>query len=169
MVLMPGPLAAAIRSVASKGSWVAGLSPRGKAFDAAAAARLAAKKKLVLVCGRYEGIDERVCERFDEEISIGDFVLSGGEIAAMAVLDAVARLLPGAMGNAASAAVESFGGGLLEYPQYTRPRVWRGKRVPAVLLSGNHARIEAWRRRRQLELTRKLRPDLLLASKSSKV
>lgn len=169
MVLMPGPLDAAIRQVAKRGSWIVGLSPRGRPFGAPTASRLAKKKQIVLVCGRYEGLDERVCASFDEEISIGDYVLSGGEVAAMAVLDAVARLVPGAMGNASSFAEESFADGLLEYPQYTRPRVWRGKRVPAVLLSGNHARIGDWRRRKSLELTRRLRPDLLLARKSSKV
>ena len=169
MVLMPGPVDAAIRQFAKRGSWIVGRSPRGRPFSGRAASRLSRKKQFVLVCGRYEGLDERVCASFDEEISIGDYVLSGGEIAAMAVLDAVARLVPGAMGNASSSDEESFAGGLLEYPQYTRPRVWSGKRVPAVLLSGNHARIEAWRRRRSLELTRRLRPDLLLARKSSKV
>jgi len=114
----------------------------------------------VLVCGHYEGIDARIETLVDEEISLGDFVLSGGEIAAVAVVDAVARLLPGVLGNASSTVEASFQGGLLEYPQYTRPRVWRGLEVPEVLLSGHHARITAWRRAQSEARTQRRRPDL---------
>jgi tRNA (guanine37-N1)-methyltransferase len=115
----------------------------------------------VLCCGRYEGVDERVRTRVDEVLSIGDYVLAGGETAALVVLDAVARLLPGVMGNAASAADESFADGLLEYPQYTRPAVYRDLEVPEILRSGNHGAVASWRRERSIERTRKVRPDLL--------
>ena len=122
----------------------------------------AAGPGLLLLCGRYEGVDQRVIEARDFlEVSIGDFVLSGGELAAMAVIDACVRLLPGVVGDAASLEEESFSGGLLEYPHYTRPQVWEGRPVPEVLLSGHHAEIRAWRRRRALEITRRRRPDLL--------
>jgi tRNA (guanine37-N1)-methyltransferase len=115
------------------------------------------------VCGRYEGVDERVLDEVDEEVSVGDFVLTGGELAALCVADAAARLVPGVLGNEASAGAESFAGedGLLEHPHYTRPPVFRGKQVPEVLLSGDHRRIERWRRREALRVTRERRPDLL--------
>jgi tRNA (guanine37-N1)-methyltransferase len=137
------------------------LAPDGARFDQAAAVRLAAEPRLVLCCGRYEGIDERVRTRVDEVLSIGDYVLAGGETAALVVLDAVARLVPGVMGNAESAADESFSSGLLEYTQYTRPAVFRGLEVPDVLRSGDHGAVDRWRREQALERTRKVRPDLL--------
>src|SRR6266511_2306829 len=137
------------------------LAPDGRRFDQRTAARLALEPRLVLCCGRYEGIDERVRGRVDEVLSIGDFVLAGGETAALAVLDAIARLLPGVMGNASSAADESFAAGLLEYPQYTRPAVYRDLEVPEVLRSGNHGAIARWRREQAIERTLEVRPDLL--------
>jgi tRNA (guanine37-N1)-methyltransferase len=133
----------------------------GHRFDQRAAQRLAAEPRLILCCGRYEGVDERVRTRVHEVLSIGDFVLAGGETAALVVLDAVARLIPGVMGNAASASDESFAAGLLEYPQYTRPAVYRGLEVPAVLRSGDHGAVERWRRQQALDRTRRHRPDLL--------
>jgi tRNA (guanine37-N1)-methyltransferase len=137
------------------------LSPRGPVLSHARAAALALETDLALVCGRYEGIDERVREFVDEELSIGDYVISGGEAAALVVLDAVSRLLPGVLGNTESAAVESFVSGLLEYPQYTRPEVVRGIGVPPVLLSGDHAAVARWREAQARELTRRIRPDLV--------
>lgn len=137
------------------------MSPRGRPLTQARVEALAAGPGIVLVCGRFEGVDERViAARGLEEVSIGDYVLSGGEIAAMALLDACVRLLPGVMGAAASAAEESFGGGLLEYPQYTRPQVFEGQPIPEVLLSGDHGKIAAWRRAEAERLTRERRPDL---------
>ncbi len=143
------------------------LSAQGRLFTQAAARRLAGFAELLLICGRYEGVDERVAQHLaDEELSIGDYVLSGGELAAAVVIDAVARLVPGVLGNAASAARESFsgqeeGGLLLDCPQYTRPAEFRGWKVPEVLLSGHHEAIRRWRRAAALEKTRRLRPDLL--------
>ncbi len=138
------------------------LSPRGAPFTQARARMLAAGEGAVLICGRFEGVDERiVAARGLEEISIGDYVLSGGEIAAFAVLDACVRLLPGVMGAQASGVEESFESGLLEYPQYTRPRKWEGREIPDVLLSGDHARIKAWREAEALRITQERRPDLL--------
>lgn len=136
------------------------LTPAAARFDQAAARRLAQLSSLTLVCGRYEGFDERVRGLVDEELSLGDFVLNGGEIAALAVIEATARLLPNVIGNQRSLDEESHCGGLLEYPQYTRPRVFRGQEVPTVLLSGDHARIARWRRQQALAKTRALRPDL---------
>jgi tRNA (guanine37-N1)-methyltransferase len=162
MVMRPGPWFEALDALQADGpAHVVLLAPDGRRFDQATAARLAREPRLVLCCGRYEGIDERVRTRVDEVLSIGDFVLAGGEPAALVVLDAVARLVPGVMGNAASAAEESFAAGLLEYPQYTRPAVYRGLEVPAVLRSGDHGAIARWRRAQALERTRRLRPDLL--------
>jgi tRNA (guanine37-N1)-methyltransferase len=138
------------------------LSPRGAPFTQARARTLAVGEGAVLICGRFEGIDERIiAARGLEEVSIGDFVLSGGEIAAMAVCDACVRLLPGVMGAQASGDEESFAAGLLEYPHYTRPRVWEGRAIPDVLVSGDHAKIKAWREAEALKLTRERRPDLL--------
>jgi tRNA (guanine37-N1)-methyltransferase len=138
------------------------LSPRGRPFDQARARDLALGEGLVLVCGRFEGVDERVIAgRNLEEISIGDYVLSGGEIAALVVLDAIVRLLPGVMGKEASGMEESFEDGLLEYPHYTRPRGWEGHAIPDILLSGDHGKIAAWRKERARELTRERRPDLM--------
>ena len=137
------------------------LSPRGKPFDQATARRLAGAEGLTLLCGRFEGVDQRVLDHHQvEEISLGDFVLTGGEIAAQAILDATVRLLPGVLGNAASTEEESFSDGLLEHPQYTRPAEWEGQGIPAVLQSGNHAEIAKWRRAQAEALTRARRPDL---------
>jgi tRNA (guanine37-N1)-methyltransferase len=137
------------------------LSPRGTQLDHARATALAELADLVLVCGRYEGVDERVRDFVDEELSIGDYVLSGGEPAAMVVVDAVVRHIPGTLGNSQSAGAESFVDGQLEHPQYTRPETYRGRSVPAVLLSGDHAAIAAWRAESARELTTRRRPDLL--------
>ena len=138
------------------------LSPRGRRLTQRSAARLSKMRHLILICGHYEGVDERVSRSLaDEEVSIGDYVLTGGELPAMVVIDAVVRLLPGVLGNASSALNESFQERFLEYPQYTRPAAFLGKKVPAVLLSGDHKAIEAWRRKEALKITRKRRPDLL--------
>jgi tRNA (guanine37-N1)-methyltransferase len=137
------------------------LCPTGAPLTQATVRRLAGEPHLVLLCGRYEGFDERVRAFADEELSLGDFVLTGGELAAMALVDAVARRLPGVLGNADSAVDESFEAGLLEYPQYTRPPSFRGATVPEVLLSGDHAKIRRWRRQQSLRRTRARRPDLL--------
>jgi tRNA (guanine37-N1)-methyltransferase len=137
------------------------LTPRGRPLDQKRVRELAVGPGVVLLCGRYEGIDERALEVWEpEEISLGDFVLSGGEPAAIALIDACVRLLPGVVGTAASVAEESFEQGLLEYPQYTRPRVWRGRDVPAVLLSGHHERVREWRKREAEGITKARRPDL---------
>jgi tRNA (guanine37-N1)-methyltransferase len=165
MVMLPGPWFEALDALEAEGpAHVVLLAPDGHRFDQRAAERLAREPRLVLCCGRYEGVDERVRARVDEVLSIGDFVLAGGEPAALVVLDAVARLLPGVMGNAASAADESFAAGLLEYPQYTRPAVYRGLEVPDVLRSGDHGRIARWRRAKAVERTRSVRPDLLASA-----
>jgi tRNA (guanine37-N1)-methyltransferase len=138
------------------------LSPRGRPFDQGAARRFAGLERLVLLCGRYEGIDERVADELaTEELSLGDFVLTGGETAALAVVEATVRLLPGALGDEGSAGSDSFEEGLLDWPHYTRPSEWRGAAVPEVLLSGDHARIRRWRRREALRATRERRPELL--------
>jgi tRNA (guanine37-N1)-methyltransferase len=138
------------------------MSPSGKLFDNQTAKRLSNEEELIILCGHYEGIDQRVIDNIiDEEISIGDYILTGGEIAAMALVDSVARFVPNVLGSDESAAVESFQNGLLEYPQYTRPADFRGLKVPEVLLGGNHAEIEKWRRRQALKLTKTRRPDLL--------
>jgi tRNA (guanine37-N1)-methyltransferase len=171
MVMKPEPLTSAIeaaraRQLAEAPEGVAPrvvlLSPSGSVFTQAVAQRYATEyPKLILVCGRYEGVDERVLAAVDEELSLGDFVLTGGEFAALAVIDAVARLLPGVLGNDQSARHESFAGeALLEAPQYTRPPEFRGRPVPAELLSGNHALIARWRRQQALSRTRERRPDL---------
>lgn len=137
------------------------LSPRGAPFTQATARRLAQAEGLTLLCGRFEGVDQRVLDHHQvEEISLGDFVLTGGEIAAQAILDATVRLIPGVLGNAASTEEESFSDGLLEHPQYTRPAVWEGQEIPAVLQSGNHAEIAKWRRAQSETLTHDRRPDL---------
>ena len=172
MVLKPEPIFEAVEQIRGQsGSRVRVilLSAQGRLFRQPLAAELAGEESLVLICGRYEGVDERVAERLaDDEISIGDFVLSGGELAAAVVADTVARLLPGALGNAASAVRESFHAepgqdrvGLLDCPQYTRPAAFRDMAVPEALLSGDHKRIAQWRRRKALEKTWKNRPDLL--------
>jgi tRNA (guanine37-N1)-methyltransferase len=157
----------AARGAPNRARWpVVYLSPRGRPFDQATARRLAAGDGVTLLCGRFEGVDERVLEDYAiEEISLGDFVMTGGEIAAQAVIDATVRLLPGVLGNAASTEEESFSNGLLEHPHYTRPAEWRGREIPTVLLSGNHAEIEKWRRAQSEALTRARRPDLWAALK----
>jgi tRNA (guanine37-N1)-methyltransferase len=163
MVMKPEPLVAAIDEIRrkAKDARVILLSPRGRVFNQRDAARLAQQRELALICGRYEGVDERVKSYVDEELSIGDYTLSGGEPAANVVIDAVARMIPGVLGNENSVAEESFSDELLEYPQYTRPENFRGLRVPEVLLSGDHQRIRQWRRQMSLRLTREQRPDLL--------
>lgn len=161
MVLKAEPLRAALKSVAGPGSRVVFLSPQGRPFDQKAARRLSREKRLVLVCGRYEGVDERAMGLFDEELSIGDYVLTGGELPAMVVADAVARLIPGVLKKEEAALAESFSEGVLDFPQYTRPRLWRGKKVPPALFSGDHARILRWRRQAALRATKSKRPDLI--------
>ncbi len=164
MVMKPEPLAACIETARQHNPHATVLltSPKGVPLSHRLAVDLAARPGLIIVCGRYEGIDERVRELFvDQEISIGDYVLSGGELAAMVVVDAVTRLVPGVLGSEESAANDSFSDGLLEYPQYTRPPVFRNHAVPEVLLSGNHALIAQWRRQQALQRTRRQRPDLL--------
>lgn len=161
MVLMAEPLYRAVKKVRTRGAKVVMLTPQGKRFDQATAARLAKAGKVVLVCGHYEGVDERVMDFVDEELSLGDFVLTGGEIAAMAVIDAAARLLPGVLAKAGAAEAESFTQPLLDHPHYTRPRVWRGRKVPEVLLGGDHVKVAAWRAKAARDATRKKRPDLL--------
>ena len=138
------------------------LSPRGKVLTQDTARELSREEGLILLCGHYEGVDQRAIDLFiDEEISIGDYVLTGGELPAMVLIDCVARLIPGVLGSELSSVDESFSGNLLEYPQYTRPAVFEGVPVPDVLLSGHHANIEAWRHEQAMEITRRVRPDLL--------
>jgi tRNA (guanine37-N1)-methyltransferase len=161
MVMKPEPFFEAVEALDPTGPVVL-LTPRGPLFDHRTAVRYAVQEELTLLCGRYKGVDERVATGLaTEELSVGDFVLSGGEPAALVVLDAVVRLLPGALGDHESAATDSFYEGLLAPPVYTRPPEYRGLRVPEVLLSGDHARIEAWRRAKALELTRERRPELM--------
>lgn len=163
MVFMPGPLFEAVEAIRqSEGSRVFLLSPQGRRLDSRLAEDLSRVNQIILICGRYEGVDERVSEHLvDGEISIGDYVLSGGEPAAWVIVDAVARFIPGVVGKGASVRHDSFSDGLLDYPQYTRPRDFRGFKVPQVLFSGDHAKIERWRRKKALEKTAALRPDLL--------
>jgi tRNA (guanine37-N1)-methyltransferase len=164
MVMRADVLAAAIDAASPEGDPRPRLlmSARGRKLDQTLVADLAIRPGVLVVAGRFEGVDERVIEgRNLVEVSVGDYILAGGEVAAMAVLDAAVRLLPGVMGNAQSAGSESFVGGMLEYPQYTRPQVWEGRAIPEVLLSGDHAKIAAWRRREALRLTAERRPDLL--------
>jgi tRNA (guanine37-N1)-methyltransferase len=163
MVMKVEPLARAIDSVKSLAPEARLLlsSPRGVRFSQKLAAQFAAGGDVIIVCGRYEGIDERVAELYGaEEVSLGDFVMTGGELAAMAIIDTVGRLLPGVLGCEDSAGDDSFAAGLLEYPHYTRPPEFRGLHVPEVLLSGNHAAIAKWRRKQSLQRTRDVRPDL---------
>jgi tRNA (guanine37-N1)-methyltransferase len=141
------------------------MTPQGKRFDQQEASALAREPGLIFVCGRYEGFDERIRSLADAEYSLGDFVLTGGELAAMVMIDAIARLLPEVLGSSGSALSDSFSDGLLEYPHYTRPVEFMGMRVPEVLLSGNHAAIARWRRREQLKRTLQRRPDLLLTAR----
>ncbi len=164
MVMMAQPIAAAMADITKPP--FAGrriyLGPRGKTLTQEKARELAKENELVLLCGHYEGVDQRVLDAcIDEEISIGDYILTGGELAAMVLVDCVARLIPGVLGSGDSPEEESFSDGLLEYPQYTRPREWEGIPVPEVLLNGDHAKIKSWRRQQSLLATKKCRPDLL--------
>jgi tRNA (guanine37-N1)-methyltransferase len=163
MVMKPEPLVAAVEEARSRtpDARVILLTPRGRVLDQQTAKKLANQRNVVLICGRYEGIDERVSAFVDDEISLGDYTLSGGEPAAIVVIDAVARLVPGVLGNENSTAEESFTDGLLEYPQYTRPEEFRGMKVPEVLLSGDHERIKEWRQQQSLAVTQERRPDLI--------
>lgn len=169
MVMKVEPIACCIEAVRNKAPDARLLlaSPGGKPFNQSMAAELAAEGEIIVLCGRYEGIDERVKELFSAtEFSIGDYVMTGGEIAAMTVVDTIARLIPGVLGSDESVGEESFSDGLLEYPQYTRPPEYRGLRVPEMLLSGNHGEIARWRREKSLQKTKVVRPDLLLPAES---
>ena len=175
MVLRPDVMGRAIDHAlrgapADRARWpLVYLSPRGRPFDQATARRLALTQGMTLICGRFEGLDERVIEHYGiEELSLGDFVLTGGEIAAEAVLDATVRLMPGVLGNAASTEDESFSAGLLEHPQYTRPAEWKGRAIPEVLTSGDHGRVADWRRAEAERLTADRRPDLWRAHRDAK-
>ena len=161
MLMMVEPLHQAIQKVRKKTSVVILTSPRGQTFSQELAKKLAKKRHLIFVCGHYEGIDARIYPEVDLEVSLGDFILTGGELATCAMIDAVTRLRPGTFKKDGVTSSESFEENLLEAPQYTRPEVWRGKRVPAVLLGGNHKEIEKWKHEQALALTKKLRPDLL--------
>ncbi len=162
MVLRCEPTVAAVESVHTPGARVLALSPRGRVLDQALVGELAAETQLILLCGRYAGFDERILQETGaDELSIGDYVLSGGETAALVVTEAVTRLVPGVLGNPISPLEDSFVGGLLEHPLYTRPSVFRGREVPEVLRSGNHAEVERYRRQESLRLTAERRPDLL--------
>jgi len=162
MLLKPEPIFEAVESLAGDATRVVLLSPAGRLFNQSLARELARETHLLLICASYEGVDQRVVDSLvDDEISIGDYVLTNGALPAMVVIDAVTRLLPGVLGDDESAADESFSHGLLEYPHYTRPAEYRGLKVPEVLLSGNHAEIEKWRREQARQRTQKRRPDLL--------
>lgn len=161
MVMLADPLFHAIESCKKENSCVILTSPRGEIFSQKIAEEFSREKHLIVVCGHYEGIDERVREKIiDREISIGDYILTSGNIPAMVIVDSVVRLLPGVLGDDASSVEESFGNNLLEYPQYTRPVEYRGMRVPDILLSGNHKLIKEWRKEQAIKTTRKKRPDL---------
>ena len=169
MVMMPGPIFAAVDSIRGNHPAAASrtilLSPQGRRFDHEQAVRLSLYDRLILICGRYQGVDARVsAELADEEISIGDYVLTGGEIPALVIIDAVSRLVPGVVGAGDSVLGDTFVDGMLQHPQYTRPATFRGAKVPEVLLSGRHGAIETWRSEASLETTRKKRPDLLRRS-----
>ena len=167
MVMKPEPWFRAIEALRVRGNPGRAilLTPQGKRLNQRLVQRLASEDRLIILCGRYEGVDERVRKHLvDEEVSIGDYVLSGGEPAAVVLVDAVIRLQPGALGSSESTVEESFADGLLEYPHYTRPSEFRGWRVPDILLSGDHGAVERWRRERQIERTREHRPDLLSES-----
>ena len=162
MVMKPEPIFAAVESIVQDDCPIILLSPQGRLFTQSIARELASFPRLVMICGRYEGVDERVREFLaTDEISIGDYVLTGGEIPAMVIIDAVTRLIPGVLGDPAATAKDSHSDGILEYPQYTRPVEFRGHSTPEVLLSGNHAAIDSWRRRQALRRTYERRPDLL--------
>jgi tRNA (guanine37-N1)-methyltransferase len=162
-VLRPEPIAAVLGPLRKEGSRVLLMTPQGKRFEQADAVRFSKEPHLIFLCGHYEGVDQRIVDScVDEELSIGDYVLTNGAIAAVVVIDAIARLLPGVLGDDESAVQESFGAsGLLDHPHYTRPAEWNGMKVPEVLLSGDHGKIARWRSEQALERTRKNRPDLL--------
>lgn len=166
MVMKVEPMVRALADIRSRtpATRVLLMSPQGRPFRQADAGRLSRQPALTFVCGRYEGFDERIRDYVDEELSLGDFVMTGGELAAMAMIDAVSRLVPGVLGSPGSAQSDSHSDGLLEYPQYTRPAEFQGRRVPDVLLSGNHQRIADWRRREQLRRTLQRRPELLASA-----
>ena len=169
MLMKAEPLYQAISKLRKKTSYVILTSPRGQVFSQSLAKKLAKKRHLIFVCGHYEGIDARIYPEVDLEVSLGDFILTGGELAACVMIDAVTRLQKGTFKKEGVTSSESFEENLLEAPQYTRPEVWRGRKVPAVLLNGNHKEIEAWKREQALQLTKQLRPDLLeTASQKSK-
>lgn len=161
MVMMAPPLADAIKSVKTEDSYTIYLTPKGKTFNQQKTVEFSKHKHLIFICGRYEGIDQRIIDKYvDEEISIGDYVLTGGELPCMVVVDALLRYVPGVI-NKDSLTEESFSNNLLEYPQYTRPEIFEEMKVPDVLLSGNHQEIDKWRKEKSIELTKKNRPDLL--------
>lgn len=163
MLMKPAPIFEAVEALSAEGPrpHVVFFSPCGRRYDQSCAEALSHEERVLLVCGRYEGMDERAYELADDVFSLGDYVLTGGELAAMVVIDSVVRLLPGALGDAMSANDESFSDGLLEYAQYTRPASYRGMDVPEVLLGGDHAKVDAWRRRSAVERTARWRPDLI--------
>lgn len=163
MLMKPAPIFEAVEALSAEGPrpHVVFFSPCGRRYDQSCAEALSREERVLLVCGRYEGMDERAYELADDVFSLGDYVLTGGELAAMVVIDSVVRLLPGALGDAMSAKDESFSDGLLEYAQYTRPASYRGMDVPEVLLGGDHAKVDAWRRRSAVERTARWRPDLI--------
>lgn len=163
MLMKPAPIFEAVEALSAEGPrpHVVFFSPCGRRYDQSCAEALSHEERVLLVCGRYEGMDERAYEPADDVFSLGDYVLTGGELAAMVVIDSVVRLLPGALGDAMSAKDESFSDGLLEYAQYTRPASYRGMDVPEVLLGGDHAKVDAWRRRSAVERTARWRPDLI--------
>ncbi len=173
MVMKAGPLYRAVSGIlgrrGKKGCKIVLLTPQGRRLDQKTARRMSRFKRILLICGHYEGVDGRVKELLKaEEISIGDYILTGGELPAMVLIDAVARLLPGVLGNGRSSESESFENGVLEFPQYTRPSSFRGLKVPEVLLSGDHKRIDGWRREQSLKITKKKRPDLLRSERWKK-
>lgn len=169
MVMLAQPIFSAVEAVDKNHEAVRiCMTPRGKMLTVDMARELAKAPKLLLMCGHYEGIDERAMSLFDREVSIGDYILTGGELPAMVLIDCVSRFIPGVLGDETSAEDESFSAGLLEYPQYTRPSDFNGIKVPEVLLNGNHALINKWRRERALKLTKELRPELLLSAELTK-
>lgn len=162
MVMTPQPLSDCIKSVQKENSYIIYLSPRGKVFTQDVAINLSKKEHIVLICGHYEGIDQRIIDKYvDEEISIGDYILTGGELGALVLVDSISRLLPGVLGNEESSVDESFSNNLLEYHQYTRPSIFEGLEVPEVLLSGNHKEIEEYRKQEAIDITMSVRPDML--------
>ena len=169
MLMKAEPLYQAISKLRKKTSYVILTSPRGQVFNQELAKKLAKKRHLIVVCGHYEGIDARIYPEVDLEVSLGDYILTGGELAACVMIDAITRLQRGTFKKEDVTSLELFEGHLLEAPQYTRPEVWRGRKVPAVLLNGNHKEIEAWKHEQALQITKQLRPDLLeTASQKSK-